>query len=30
MPFEDVKMSLNREGDRAVLPALEAYLKTLV
>lgn len=30
MPFEDVKMSLNREGDRAVLPALEAYLTTLV
>lgn len=29
MPFEDVKMSLNREGDRAVLPALEAYLRTL-
>ncbi len=30
MPFEDVKTSLNREGDRAVLPSLEAYLKTLV
>ena len=30
MPFEDVKMSLNREGDRAVLPALEAYLTTLI
>ena len=29
MPFEDVKMSLNREGDRAVLPVLEAYLRTL-
>lgn len=29
MPFEDVKHALNREGDRAVLPALEAYLRSL-
>ena len=30
MPFEEVKKALNREGDQAVLPALEAYLRTLV
>ena len=29
MPFEEVKKALNREGDQAVLPALEAYLRTL-
>lgn len=29
MPFEDVRQALNREGDRAVMPALENYFETL-